>query len=454
MKTPINTLLTLFLTATALQAQELTRDFEKTIDPAGSKSVTVDHSFGDIQVFGWEENRVEIKAVIKVSARKNSVAEEFLNGIEIVVTEKTDQISIETVYPDQGGKNISYSVDYRIRMPIRNDATIENSFGSTSITGINGVLTGRHKHGDLRASACFGKVFLDNQFGNLTAVSLGGPVELANSNGDIEISKVAGNLDIENRFGNISVNQAGANLLIAGSNGDIQVSEVKGEAEISNSFGNITMEGVTGSLIVNTRNGDLSLSAITGASINAAFCSIDISDAYVSANGLSINNQNGDISLEKIKGNLTVRNSFGAVEAKTIDGGLEIRNQNASVTAEEITGPVTVSNTFGSVELCKITGPIKVQNQNGSVEVTALQTVAGDIDISATFGGILIELPRTASVTLSATTSFGGIDTDFDLKVTEKFNKATASGVLGDGKHAISLKTQNAGIEIRKTQKN
>lgn len=453
MKTSTKLILFLLLLAMPVFGQDATRDFLKTLEVSPGTSFSLDHSFGDIEIFGWDQNKIEIKATIRVEARRESTAKEILDAIVINVNQSAQTVKVSTDYPEKGWKNVSYSVDYEIHIPANSPVSSESSFGNMTLTGLTGKLSATLKHGDLRVEDCLGQSDLKNQFGQITVRGLGGSSKISNMNGDIEVETVNGSLQAEGRFGNISVMNVDGDLTLDGSNGDLDVKTVKGKATISNSFGGTDVTGVAGKLTMDCRNGDISIKSVTDVAVSSAFGGIDLSDSYARESGISINNQNGDVSVRKVKGNVTIRNTFASVEAQTIDGNLEIRNQNSSVLAENISGDITVSNSFGPVELAKNSGSVKIQNQNGSVEISQIKEMKGDYDISTSFGEVTIELPEKPSVNLSAATTFGNIESDFDLTITDKFNKSTASGTLGDGKQNVSIRTQNAGIEIRKVGK-
>ncbi len=73
------------------------------------------------------------------------------------------------------------------------------------------------------------------------------------------------------------------------------------------------------------------------------------------------------------------------------------------------------------------------------------------IDLSSSLGLIEITLPDPSSCQLSANTSFGSIESDFELvKVSGGLGGTTASGKLGKGQAKIVLNASNGSIRIKK----
>src|SRR3989475_11911778 len=65
---------------------------------------------------------------------------------------------------------------------------------------------------------------------------------------------------------------------------------------------------------------------------------------------------------------LTVRNSFGSIDAARIHGTADLENSHGSITVRDA-GAVRLNNSFGSIELNGANGNTSVNDNNGSVQV-------------------------------------------------------------------------------------
>src|SRR2546427_11350045 len=65
---------------------------------------------------------------------------------------------------------------------------------------------------------------------------------------------------------------------------------------------------------------------------------------------------------------ITVRNSFGSIDAARIHGTADLENSHGSITVRDA-GAVRLNNSFGSIELNGANGNTSVNDNNGSVQV-------------------------------------------------------------------------------------
>src|SRR5712664_2535554 len=87
---------------------------------------------------------------------------------------------------------------------------------------------------------------------------------------------------------------------------------------------------------------------------------------------------------------LTVRNSFGSIDAARIHGAADLENSHGSITVRDV-GAVRLNNSFGSIELNGANGNASVNDNNGSVQVA---DVKGTIEVRNRFGSITIRTFR------------------------------------------------------------
>jgi len=136
---------------------------------------------------------------------------------------------------------------------------------------------------------------------------------------------------------------------------------------------------------------------------------------------------------------LTVRNSFGSIEAAGIRGAEDLENSHGSVTVHDA-GAVRLNNSFGSVELNGATGDVFVNDTNASVQVFE---VKGALEVRDRFGSI-----TTKSIQGAATITGGnGTVTLSDAgsaTIVTSFGSVDARNVRGD----LTVRDNNGNIEV------
>ena len=123
-------------------------------------------------------------------------------------------------------------------------------------------------------------------------------------------------------------------------------------------------------------------------------------------------------------GNVLGRNLASVVEAATTNGNVEVS------TSEWASATTTNGEIHVSIGSAKWNGELAVRTTNGSVDVT---------------------LPASAEFKLDASTTNGGIHTDFPITVQGSFNSKELSGTVGGGGRELRVATTNGTIKLMKS---
>ncbi len=141
---------------------------------------------------------------------------------------------------------------------------------------------------------------------------------------------------------------------------------------------------------------------------------------------------------------LTVRNSFGSIDAAGIHSAADLENSHGSITVRDA-GAVRLNNSFGSIELNSANGNATVNDNNGSVQVS---DVKGTLEVRNRFGSITMkDIQGAATITggngavtlnnaayASITTSFGSVEARNirgDLAIRDNNGNVDVSGIGG-----------------------
>jgi DUF4097 and DUF4098 domain-containing protein YvlB len=121
------------------------------------------------------------------------------------------------------------------------------------------------------------------------------------------------------------------------------------------------------------------------------------------------------------------------------------------VKALNVRGAAKVHTSFGGIMIEDVSGPVDASNSNGSITVASTATSGCQpITLRTTFGPIKLALPGNANYNVSATTSFGGINTEFPMTVSGQTNSESIQGKIGNGGCELKITDSNGRIEIVK----
>ena len=132
--------------------------------------LTVDAGLnGGVAVYGESRRDIIVQARVQAQARSQGRAEELIQQVEVVVGD--GRISAEG--PDKGRRE-SWSVSYRIAVPVQTDLDLETHNGGIRLEGI---------HGEVRFDALNGGVHLAEMSGDVRGATVNGGlhVELTGS---------------------------------------------------------------------------------------------------------------------------------------------------------------------------------------------------------------------------------------------------------------------------------
>lgn len=174
----------MFLASTALFARaDYREDFSKTVALKAGGTFSLENVNGEVKVFTWKEDKVEIKAV-KI-ARKN---EKDLKEVEIVVDASAGRVAVKAVWP-RFPRNVNVTVNFDVRVP----EGIHVQDARTVNGGV--VVAGRYER--VAARTTNGQVSVENASGELEAATTNGGVTVRNFEGRVRARSTNGNVRLE-----------------------------------------------------------------------------------------------------------------------------------------------------------------------------------------------------------------------------------------------------------------
>jgi len=167
-----------------------------------------------------------------------------------------------------------------------------------------------------------------------------------------------------------------------------------------------------------------------------------------------LHTSNGPVHLTDVKGEAEVQTSNGPIDLDNQNGGVRLHTSNGPIKAECRGGRFEAETSNGPVE-ARLAGlgdawPVRVQTSNGHVDVEVDGKVP-DMRVVTSNSPVELRLPASTGARLDATTSHGGVDSDFDVTTHGgSISKDHLQGDIGGGGPDIDLTTSNSSIRIRK----
>src|SRR5713101_3641384 len=154
-----------------------------------------------------------------------------------------------------------------------------------------------------------------------------------------------------------------------------------------------------------------------------------------------LNNSFGSIELNGAGGNVSVNDNNGSVQVSDVKGTLEVRNRFGSITTRNIRGDLSIRDNNGSVEISSIGGAADITNSFGNV---TFSDVRGGVNCTTNNGRVKGSSVTGASVTIRD--SFGNIELD---TISGALTAETSNGKVSvrDARGSVELKSSFGAIE-------
>jgi len=121
---------------------------------------------------------------------------------------------------------------------------------------------------------------------------------------------------------------------------------------------------------------------------------------------------------------------------------------NSGITIDGMRGPVTADSVNGGITAHGLGGDVHLHSVNGSVSAEFASIVAGQkLALDTVNGGIKIQLPRDAGLSVHCSVVNGGIDCALPLTDENKGHRRL-TGTIGDGRATLKAGSMNGGIRI------
>jgi hypothetical protein len=169
----------------------------------------------------------------------------------------------------------------------------------------------------------------------------------------------------------------------------------------------------------------------------------------------------GAVKVDIVTGSIVVKKADKGVDCETVTGKIDLQNITGDAFMETVTGKITASQIRGSIKAEVVTGRIELREVSEASVVDA-NTVTGSViydgkinregryTLNTHSGRIEMTLPADSGFDLEAETFSGGIESDFDIKISGKISKKRISGAVNKGGPLVKLSTFSGDIYLKK----
>lgn len=366
--------------------------------------ISVHNSYGNVKMIGGSSVlRATLAKGIRAWSHQDAL--KISEKIKLIVTQTPDGFNI-TTNRDQFDQQ--FTTDIHIEVPSSAAATINDSYGSVSASGIRGPIA-------IKAS-----------YGETELTDIKGDVDLALSYSDVNASRIEGDVIITGAK-RARVSGVTGSLDLSASNGSVELRQISGPAQVDAPFCRITAQGLASEAELKTEHGSVDADQTTDLIVTAPF---------------------SDVRARNVGGDLHVTSSNGKIQVNNITGELDVRAEQTSLSANEVRGDVVVATSHGDVVVKNFYEGVRVETSYRDVMLTPAGELAGDVEVENNHGEIKLLLPSSSRFQLDAASENGTIRPIGFLDLAQKV-RGTLIASLGLDGPAVKLRTSYKNIIIQ-----
>ena len=260
----------IFLSSSALIAQEVTKEFHKEYTAGPNTTLDISNRYGSVVVETNDQNQVVIDVKVTVELPSRERAEKLISYIDVQFSQMEDLIKAKTVIDEKfnftgwGSGSKRFSINYTVKMPARLNLSLANRYGNTELEEIRGLVKLDIKYGNLTAdNLARGNEkpmnYLSLAYGKAEIVSAGWLDVMLRYCGNFVVEKSQAllldskysKIDIEEissivgetRYDNIQIGKIN-NLVLDAGYADINVEELTKKLKFDGGYGNLSVENI------------------------------------------------------------------------------------------------------------------------------------------------------------------------------------------------------------------
>ncbi|MEO9891122.1 hypothetical protein [Aurantibacter sp.] len=348
--------LVLLLGQSVAMAQDtVSKEISKSYTMTNAGEFELENKYGNVHIYGWDQDKISVDIAITVSYRKRDNAQELLDRIRPSFQHNGNFLSIEyeieekssgfftKLFEDANPFDFNRSniqIDYTVHMPEKSKLNITNTFGDVFIEDWKGKLKAIIEHGDLYINDNLNNADVAMKYGKLRAQNINyASIEIKNGGLNLVNSK---SLRINSSGTDIVLQNIGS-LEIDSNKDDITLAEVK-TIYGSLKFTTLVLERLGENTDLSLKISDFRVSQIINPN---AEITLDQESSEISLNVTNFSHR-FDATVEE--GLVRLPKSFENINSKMLDKGKKLREIKATY-GNNTTGIISITGNKGLVLL-------------------------------------------------------------------------------------------------------
>lgn len=345
----------LFSTYVGTAQERVSKIVERDFELSDAGELQIENKYGNIDVTGWEQDKVAIKVSIKVNHRKKENAQSLLSRINPEFKSGSNYVAVVSKISK---KNTGWfadffnktnpvdldrshvQIDYEIFMPSKAELRVTNRFGDVITEGWSGPLNALVEHGDLWVTENLNKADIILKFGKVRAQDLE-YASLNLKNGELEMEK-SNSLRLSSSGTDMDISSV-KSLEIYSSKDDIAIAEI-GSVNGTLRFSTLNIQRLMKEVNLDTKIADFRITQFIGPQSEISF-EQESSEITLNVSGFS---HRFTATLEQ--GVVRLPKSFENVNSKVLDKGRRLREIEATY-GEGKTGLITINGVKGIITI-------------------------------------------------------------------------------------------------------
>ncbi|MEZ0184676.1 hypothetical protein B0A75_17640 [Flavobacterium oncorhynchi] len=322
------------------------KNIKKTYIVNSNAGIDIDNKYGNISVSTWDEDKIDLDIIIKVTGPSENWVNEKLNSIDVNITALKSLVSAVTTIGNSSlkskGSNNFFEINYVIKIPKNGSAKLLNKYGDITTENI---------YGPADIACKYGKISL----GKLNNSSNNVKIEYC-QNSAIDYIK---NGNIIARYSGLKINESG-NLNLDTNYTDLVILEGQ-NIKYNCNYGTFKFQKInsfTGSGNYLT----ISIAEISNSvNLDTKYSKINISNVTSKANNVNINSGYSDVYMGydmNYSFDFDINTRYGGIKS---DNSLDVLINETKNTSKRISGfnkkkgqnKVTINSNYGNVTLNK-----------------------------------------------------------------------------------------------------
>lgn len=214
-------------------------------------------------------------------------------------------------------------------------------------------------------------------------------------------------------------------------------------ADLKSRSGDLVTEGIDGPQSFHTISGDISVRD-TRAAIRAQTTSGDFTAAGIAS--AVIETVSGDVEADGARGSFRVSTTSGEVRLKGAEDSVVVTSVSGDIRVPRAPRGVEARSTSGDIQVGEASGSVQLESSSGDIHV-GLMTPLAKADVTTVSGDVTTRLIGDVGVRLEMRTVNGTLDLAVPLGV-KNVTRRMVSGVIGDGKAPVTLRSSSGDIHL------